>query len=350
MKVLMIGPARSVRGGISTVVNNYYDAKLDSKIELKYIGTMVDGSGLKKLLKFFIAFFEFLFALATHKIIHVHMSSHASFYRKSIFVLLARLFRKNIIIHMHSSRFISFYQNSRDITKKYIHFILNKADCIIALSKSWQIQLEEVTKHRCIKVLYNSVAVPDSKLCKSYREKVLTYLGRIGDRKGIFDLVDVLKELIIKHPDLRLIAAGDGEVDKLRNVCREKKLTNYVEIHNWIKGKEKENILSKSTIYVLPSYNEGMPMSILEAMSYKIPILSTTVGGIPEMIENGINGYLFTPGDKNALKEKLEKLLQSEEQRRKMGLTGFKTVKTKFNLKNHVKELLRIYSSLNQVS
>jgi len=111
MKILMIGPDRSVHGGISGVVNNYYDAKLDQKMELTYIGTMVDGSKTKKLLQAAKALVSYLFALPGSRIVHVHVASDSSFYRKSVFIAIAHLFKKKIVIHQHGGSFVDFYEN-----------------------------------------------------------------------------------------------------------------------------------------------------------------------------------------------------------------------------------------------
>ena len=85
IKVLMIGPARKVHGGISGVVNNYYEAGLDQKVNLRYIGTMVEGGRLRKLLRAGIAWLSFLAALPGCDIVHVNMASDNSYRRKSVF-------------------------------------------------------------------------------------------------------------------------------------------------------------------------------------------------------------------------------------------------------------------------
>ena len=105
MRVLMIGPARCVHGGISGVVNNYYEAGLDRKIELRYIGTMVEGGKVRKLLQAGWAYLCFLGALAHYDIVHVNMASDNSYRRKSIFIKTAKRFHKKIVIHQHGGDF-----------------------------------------------------------------------------------------------------------------------------------------------------------------------------------------------------------------------------------------------------
>ena len=109
IKVLMAGPDRSVHGGISGMVNNYYDAGLDGRIQLCYIGTMVEGSKLRKLFQAVKAFARFLAKLPFYQIVHVNMASDASYYRKSFFIRAAKLYGKKIVIHQHGGDFESFY-------------------------------------------------------------------------------------------------------------------------------------------------------------------------------------------------------------------------------------------------
>ena len=113
----------------------------------------------------------------------------------------------------------------------------------------------------------------------------------------------------------------------------------------WVSGAEKIDVFNIADIFVLPSYNEGLPISILEAMSYGLPILSTTVGGIPEIVENGVNGFLVEPGDKNALLEFLEVLVLNKTKRLEMGEKSRLVVAD--HLPNSVESQLKnLYNSL----
>ena len=94
MRVLMVGPDRNVHGGISGVVNNYYDAGLDKKIDLCYIGTMVEGSKIRKMIQAVMAYFRFLWKVPGYEIVHVNMASDTSYLRKSFFIKTAKLFHK----------------------------------------------------------------------------------------------------------------------------------------------------------------------------------------------------------------------------------------------------------------
>ncbi|HEX3386486.1 MAG TPA: glycosyltransferase, partial [Mucilaginibacter sp.] len=131
----------------------------------------------------------------------------------------------------------------------------------------------------------------------------LLFLGRIGDRKGIFDLLDVIASgADIFKDKLKLYIGGDGEVERLETYIKDNDLGGIVEYIGWVDAAKKEDYFLKSHVFMLPSYSEGLPVSLLEAMSYGMPVISTNVGGIPEILENGVNGFMISPGDKEAMK------------------------------------------------
>ena len=135
MKVLMIGPARSVNGGISAVVNNYYKAGLDKKIELKYIGTMEDGSKFHKLSVAVGSIFKFIWNVCNYDIVHINMASDMSLYRKIPFIYLTKLFHKKLVIHQHGGNFKEFYyQQCGKRKQEFIKKTLEKADVFLVVA------------------------------------------------------------------------------------------------------------------------------------------------------------------------------------------------------------------------
>ena len=132
MKVLMLGPDRSVHGGISGVVNNYYEAGLDRKIELRYIGTMVEGSKAGKLCQAVKAYWQFLFALPGYDVVHVNVASDSSYYRKAMFIKTAHFFGKKIVIHQHGGDFEKFYyQDLSDKGRRGVQKVFGMADAFV---------------------------------------------------------------------------------------------------------------------------------------------------------------------------------------------------------------------------
>ncbi|EKQ56950.1 MULTISPECIES: glycosyltransferase family 4 protein [unclassified Clostridium] len=345
LRILMIGPGRNVQGGISTVVNNYYDVGMEKDISLKYLATMEDGSKVKKLLIMLKALLMHLVNF-NYDILHVHTASRASFYRKSIFIKISKLYKKKVIIHVHGAEFKEFYlDESSSLNKSYIRNIFKLADKVIVLSEEWKEFFLNICDEEKIIVMYNSIIIPPKEQ-KSYKDINILFLGRLGHRKGVYDLLSIIPNILRINNNIKVNLLGDGEIQEVEKLCKEKGIDDHVSVLGWVKGSAKEKIIKESTIFVLPSYNEGMPMSVLESMGYSLPIISTNVGGIKNQVLNGVNGFLIEPGDKIKLTECINQLINSEELRENMGKESYELVKRKFNINNILTQLEKLYEEL----
>lgn len=347
MRVLMIGAGRDVRGGVSSVVNSYYDAGLDKLCDLTYLPTMEDGSRLKKLFVAAIARLRFQSLIKENDILHVHMSSDNSFYRKAVFIRKAYRENKKIIIHMHGSTFDLFYrERCSEKQKREVREIFAMADAVIALSEDWKRFLaENICEAEKIQVIYNSVKLPEP-YQKDYNNRKMLFLGILGQRKGTYDLIEVLPEIFQKYPDAHIYFGGDGEREQAERLCREKGIADHVTFLGWVRGEEKERFLRECSIYVLPTYHEGMPMSILEAMSYGLAVVSTYVGGIPHIITDGDNGVLCEAGKTDRLRGSLETVLVSAERREQLGQNAVKKIAADFDIEHNCRLLVQMYDKM----
>jgi len=351
MNVLMIGAGRDVRGGVSSVVNNYYAAGLDNLCNLTYLPTMENGLKIKKLFVAAKARLKFETLIKQNDILHVHMSADNSFYRKAFFIKRAFKENKKIIIHVHGSTFDLFYQERcNDNQKRKVREVFAMADRVIALSEDWKEFLAEyVCPAEKIQVRYNAVKLPSS-YEKDYTNRNILFLGVLGQRKGIYDLIEILPRVFQEFPDAHVYLGGDGEKEKVERLCIEKGITNKVSFLGWIRGKEKEKKMKECSIYVLPTYHEGMPMSVLEAMSYGMAVISTYVGGIPHIITNGENGLLYKAGEQMELKNALTNILSESNMRAILGKNAREKIEKDFNIELAIKDILNLYQELDRMS
>ena len=339
--ILTIGiDYRSVHGGVAAVENVYSTFYKP----FNHITTVVDGVQVNKLFILCSAFFQFFGWMLFRpqiKIVHVHGASNASFWLIRIFIYIAKLFGKKVIFHCHGAEFQLFTARHR----KAVIRTLNKCDCIIALSKSWKLWFENTIHHKNVVVIKNVIAPPH--INKKKNDKfVILFFGRLGKRKGIYDILDVLsehrEEFINK---LEFLFGGDGDVEQVQAIIRERNLNDIAKYHGWVSGIKKERLLNQADAYILPSYNEGLPISVLEAMSYSLPIISTTVGGIPEILKNNENGFIMEPGDKIAIYHAISKLMANEAMTKRMGENSLNKVQE--HLPDYVaRQLQTLYDSL----
>lgn len=307
-KVLTIGPDyRTIHGGIVAVISTY------SKYYkgFKFLPTYSSENNILNIINFPIKLFKILFFLlanTNYDIVHIHGSGKISTYRKYIiFLVIKYITRKKIIYHIHGSEYHLFYENARGIKKKIIKHFIEESDGVICLSKQWEDFFINNFNIKNIFILNNIVPFPEEHEKSVKETTTFLFLGGFWERKGVFDLLKAFSmcdKSILKKVKLKI--GGEGDIEKLNALISQYDLKENIEFLGWITGDEKIKLLKNSDVYVLPSHNEGLPISILEAMSYKLPILTTDVGGIPEVVTNHENGIVVKPGDIESIKKAIE--------------------------------------------
>jgi glycosyltransferase involved in cell wall biosynthesis len=317
--MLGIDPASKEKGGISSVVDVYRAHGLFARWRIQYIGTMVSGSRADKLRKFALALYAFVRVMLTGRVclVHAHTASRASFWRKSVFMLLARAADVPVILHLHGGEFEQFYrQECGALRRAYIRFVLNGVSRVVVLSTQWRARIASIAPAAQLLVLGNPVVIPAEAASVDERHASdLLFLGRLDPRKGIYDLLQACAIVKAQFADLRLRCGGEGDAAAVTARARELGLADCVALLGWVSGAAKQRELLQATIYVLPSHAEGLPMGVLEAMAVGTPTIATTVGGIPDAIDDGVNGFLVEPGDTRALASRIAQLLGDPELR-----------------------------------
>lgn len=308
-KVLTVGTDyQDHRGGVGAVIevySQYYEV-------FKFIPTHKTGTSFSKSFVFLISLFKLFAKLISDrqiKIVHIHGASYGSFYRKFVVFWVSKyLFGKKVIYHMHGGGFQIFFNKSNSISKKLIKFLFAKSDTVICLSQSWIKYYGENFKTKVLVELPNIIDYPVKGSFSSNGDIItFLFLGLICKEKGIFDLVDVIAKNKAKYQSrIKLKIGGNGEVKRLQEMIKENHIEEIVDFLGWITSDKKAIVLNDCSIYILPSYHEGLPISILESMSYGKPVISTRVGGIPEIVKDRENGLLINPGDLTQIQQSLD--------------------------------------------
>ena len=349
--IAIVSPAFSVKGGITTLIKSFYGSDALPDFKFYRISSHIDGPKLIKLCVAVYGLFRMFLLLSSQKIsiVYIHSGDSPSPIRKYFYFKLSKKFKCKIILHWHGASFMEQYYFLPHFWKKKIKEILSDSDMVICLSNSWKNAVLKMAPNANTFVLPNAVKIPKLEAENNYDSKRivnLTFLGQIGPRKGIWDLLHVVKKLVEHEYPVSLFIGGNGEVDKLKKKVASLGIKKNVHFLGWISDEERDALLKKTDIYVLPSYGEGMPMSILEAMSYAIPVVTTRVGGIPEIVKDNKTGFLTDPGDKDSLYNKLEILIISSEYRDRIGKQARSSVASNHNLESYFKTLNHIFHSL----
>lgn len=282
-------------------------------------------------------------------LVHIHVASRASFWRKFSFFLLAFSLRIPAILHLHGAEFALFYDREcGPVRKRLVRFVFNRCHHVVVLSGAWKAWACQMCTNPNVVRIYNPVLLP-SKVTpwKQRKPGTALFLGRLGKRKGSYDLLEATARVAAERPELRLLLGGDGELDEVRARAAELGIADKVELLGWVRGEDKEQLLAMAVLYVLPSYNEGLPVSVLEAMAAGLPILSTPVGGIPEAVADGIEGFLIEPGDVQALAERLNHLLGDPELARRMGECARHKVEIAFSAAAVLPQIEAMYTEMD---
>jgi glycosyltransferase involved in cell wall biosynthesis len=344
----MIGPAEGRRGGIRSVVQTLINNWDTTRFPLIVVPDSFEGNFWKKGIFTARSYIHFVAQMLLNKpsIVHIHFSWKMSFWRNSIFVFISRISRAKLILHSHSSRFDVFFQDSGWLGQFYIKCILRFADLILTVSRSWQGYFEDLTPGRTIQVLYNPIKKPEEITVDEKRQKAILFVGHIEERKGIYDLIHTAPIVKTNHPEVEYLIAGIGELEKARELARKLMVQDHVRFLGYIQGPDKEDAFRRATLFCLPSYHEGLPVAILEAMAHGLPIVATEVGGIPEQVTHGVNGFLINPGDIDGLTKKLNELLGDGDMQARMGQQSLAMIEETFEVQAVIENLYQYYENL----
>ena len=341
--ILTVGPEyKNPKGGIAQVLYSYNKFVYNGFKHVRSGGGSQAFSKLYYFGKGLVMFSTKLLFDSSIKVVHIHTASNSDFKRNSFYARIARLFNKKVILHVHGGGFKDYYSKNKSFVKHQLY----KADAIVALSEYWRQFFAEDLKCKNVFVVHNIIPTPNYKPQKEKNIFNFLYLGHIYEKKGIFDLVSIIKDHRKEYKGRLMLHIGGGlyEVDRLLNILKEDKLDDVIKFEGWVSGDKKEELLNTSNAYILPSYAEGVPISILEAMSYHLPIIATEVGGIPSIVGDK-NGILIEPGNKQQLKSAIDVLINSEQQREKMGEASYQ-ISLEYQPQNVIKELNILYSSI----
>lgn len=307
-KVLFVGPQNNY-GGIGAVLRTYQK----NLTHFNFIATHKDQSKIFNSFYFLYSLLRVNMYLLTNpkiQIVHLHSASKGSMIRKMIIAMLAKAYKKKVIFHMHGGQFKDYYKGL-SWSKPVFTSILNKVDLFICLTEEWKTYFETVVGLKHTLVVANPIDIhPNVVLRPIFNELKLLFLGSINHKKGIFDLLDYLEtNPYFQSEKIDLTIGGIGEVDRLLNKIHESSYKDQIHYVGYIDGHLKAATIEACDIFILPSYYEGLPVSILEALSHGKPIIATKVGGVASIVKVNQTGWLFEAGKFNQLDPILEQIM-----------------------------------------
>jgi N-acetyl-alpha-D-glucosaminyl L-malate synthase BshA len=299
-------------------------------------------------------FFNLLWIMRKYNndIIHAHSTVPTGL----VGVIVAKIIRKPVFVTSHGMDINNFENNS--IFKKLITFSLNNCNKAIAVSEDLAKKMIYLKiNQKNITVLRNAVdtnrfkPLKSKELRKYYKIKdneiLILFVGYLDTFKGIFELINAFYEINKKSTNFKLMMVGEGpKDDELKRIISQLHLEKYVIFTGKIFPTNIHKYYQAADIFVLPSYSEGLPLSILEAMACGLPIVTTNVGGIPEVVKNGENGFIIPSKNRQLLAQKLEIIAYNLDLRKKFGFKSTEIIIKEFSIEKKVEELAKLYEEL----
>ena len=342
-KILVVATSHKTRGGITSVVLSHQKGRQWKDYHCKWLETHIDQGGFWKLFYLITAFTKYIFILPFYDLVHIHISEPPSAIRKCLFMWWANIWRKKTIVHFHSFSSDTTIKSKRSSIYKYL---FTKADVVLVLSKYWRDEVNDVFDlGDKVKILFNPCSSEVSNIPYDKKPNIL-YAGAVNARKGYADLIVAFSKIANGVSDWNLVFAGNGEIEKGKQLADSLGIGNQVHFLGWVNGEAKDKAFKEASIFCLPSYAEGFPMAVLDAWSYGLPVVSTPVGGLPDIAIDNENILMFNPGATDKLAEQLERMINEGDLRRKISNASIELSKTTFSEKVINEQLEEIYKSL----
>ncbi|HET7717479.1 MAG TPA: glycosyltransferase family 4 protein [Bauldia sp.] len=277
-------------------------------------------------------------------LLHVHLSVRGSTYRKLILAALARRMRLPYVVHIHGSRFDTFWIEAGPRLARAIDRLLVSSAAVIVLGDYWATFVAEHAPKAAsrIVVLPNATAMSSARRRRGNDKVHIVFLGALGERKGTPQLIAALGNMA-DRPDWTATIAGNGAVEDSREAVARLGIADRVAIPGWLDPDAVRGLIEGADVFVLPSFAENLPMSVLEAMACGTAVVATPVGAIPDVIVDGSNGLLVPPGDVDALTKAIRKLLDDPDLRQRLGEAALETHRERYNIEGYVVRLAAIW-------
>ena len=339
-RLAMLGAAPETRSSIAAVIDTYRAHGLFKRWPIDYLATHGDGGparnaglALKSLRDL-----GMLLARQRRVAVHLHTSAHGLL-RDAAFIAAALAARAPLVLQLHGGGF------ERLSSGWLMRSLLEGVSCVITPCESLRAWVRSVARNAHVLCVPSPVSIEPLPV-ETTRPNLVLFLGRLAAAKGIFDLLEALAAVRAAVPDVRLVCAGDGDRVAVARYAERLGVADAVRFTGWVGPSGKRALLESAAVFVLPSYDEAMPISLLEAMSAAVPVIASPVGGIPEVVVDGVSGCLAAPGDTATLERLLCRLLLDRPHGERIGAAGRESARLRFAPERTLPRLEEIYAAL----
>ncbi len=366
-RVLVSGHLPPPVGGIATYFLALVNSELPELVDFAFVQTSTQKRALADSGRFNLRNLlwaaqdcaRFAAAVLKHRpqVVHISTAFGVSFLKHSLCVWIARLAGCRVLLHPRCSISV-LYLNRSKLGRWYFRQVVRQTSGVLALSREWM-QLKSIVPSCTVYYLPNAIdqtpyrPIASERLARPAGQPPLRllYLGYLGRDKGSFDLVEAARLLQAAGQSFHLDLVGDelhpGEKAELSRRIEAAGLEDCVQVHPPAYNQEKLAFFRNADLFIYPSHHEGLPNAVIEAMACALPVIATRVGGIPDQVQEGVNGFLSERGDAPALAASVQKLLADPALRRKMQIASARLAREQYDMTLYVPRLAALYRQVN---
>ncbi len=351
--IYLAGPWAPMGGGMYKLADYLIQAQAPQtpagSAELRALDTRGAGSALGSLLVLAKALGMLLRGRASGRLagVHVNVAERLSLLRKGAVVMTCRAIGVPVVLHLHAAQLHHFFKRLPLPLKWLTRWVFSLPESVVVLgtaSKHFVVNALGVPPDR-VEILINGVPAPSvARRPEPSLPFKLLFVGNLSDRKGVPDLLQAMAPPSLAELPLQLTLAGGGDVAAYEARARALGLApDRVHFEGWADQNAVARHMAEADLLVLPSYDEGLPLVILEALANSVAVVCTPVGEIPHMLSDGDNALLVPPGDVAALADALRRLAQNPALRERLERNGRALYAQNFSLTRFFAAVARIH-------
>ncbi len=360
IKVMMIGPGSGIEGDINILVDTILPY-LNSHVQLYYFPTASNRplrkSGRISIKNLLIALDQFSRLRRSIKkfhphVLHIHTSHGIAWLKDTIYIWTAKILKSKVILHLHSPDFSVFYARCSSISRLYTRVMLSKVDAVITVSENWKHCLSKILPEPKIITIMNCIQSSGNSENPVRKHRVLYGFLRADsvNKKAMVDLADAFARVKTNELEVQFWLEGinepQGNAEAIHQKLIDLQILDRCQFLGEISEGKRREYLSDMDFFIFPSYDGGLPMALLEGMAEGKAVISTSVGGIPEVIRDGYNGFLVKPGDVEMLADRINTLLYHHDLCVQMGKNSLEIAREKLGVQSYINKLVGIYEGL----
>ena len=284
-------------------------------------------------------------------VVHLNLAERGSVYRKAVLLFAARLVGARVLLHLHAAQIVALYETMSGPGRALLRAMFRSADRCVVLGELWRLWLIEEfgIAPYAVSVVRNGVPVtvqPRQTRAKGEPFRLL-FLGNLLERKGVADLLQAMALPALQDAPVALTMAGGGPVDTYRAMAQRLGIADRVRFTGWVDQKTARTLLAASDALVLPAYDEGLPLVILEAMATGVPVICSPVGAIPEVFDDRRNAVFVPPGDPAALAATIAMLRDDPALQASLSEEGLALYRRSFTMEVFADRMSELYTLLD---